>query len=178
MFEKRLKLISQVFAIGGWILSIYFSANGFGFTAGGLYVVAGYFLGCLVTVFEVVLNNAGTKLPKTLSWICILAYIFGIGTNCLGIWQGRGGGTAPFDIALAIVLGIILEVYPEPLYLFAIGARSPDLIDTISTLLGRSRQGQQIVPPQYTSVRPMPIAHQRAQRHKQTQYQPPDNLHP
>src|SRR3990167_4091737 len=142
--DRYLRLGAKIFALGGWILSIIFSANGFGFRGGVEYIVAGYFLACLVTMFEVVLNHYGTQLPKTLAWICFLAYAFGSVTNMLGIYQGRGAGGDISDYAIAIILGLILEIYPEPLFMLGIGARSADLLDTLSGLF-RTRKRQ---PPQ------------------------------
>ena len=146
--DRYIRLGARVFAIGGWILSIVFSANGFGLQGGVTYVLAGYFLALLVTMFEVVVNHYGKELPKTLAVICFLAYIFGCITNVIGLYQGRGAGGEFADYAIAIVLGIVLELYPEPLFLFSIKVKSSDLIETLFGLFSR-RPNHRAPYPQY-----------------------------
>lgn len=169
--DRYIRIAGRLFAIGLWAFSIYFSATGFGFKSGTLFVIAGYFLGMFVTYLEIVINRMGSSISRILIFICMLAYAYGCLTNVLGLWVGRGSEQTSTAWTIAIVLGILLEVVPEPLFMLSFGIKSNDLIDTLATLMGRSRQGQQAIPP-YTSVRQHPIAHQRAQKHNQ--YQPPN----
>jgi len=149
--DRYIKIGARVFAIGGWLLSIVFSAQGFGFEGGAMYILAGYFLALLVTLFEVVLNRFGSQLPKTLALICFMAYVFGIVTNFVGIYIGRGSGGHITDYAIAIVLGLILELYPEPLLLFSLGMKSSDLLETLTSLFSRrKRQPQYPSNPEYS----------------------------
>lgn len=163
--DRYIRLGARVFAIGGWILSIAFSAAGFGLKGGIYYIVAGYFLALLVTMFEIVVNHYGQQLPKTLAVICFMAYGFGVVTNCVGLYYGRGAGGTFSDYAIAIVLGIILEIYPEPLYLFSIHVKSSDLLETLFSLFSRRKRGSY---PQYQA--PPPLMDQRQGRKAREQF--------
>ena len=130
-FVRYLKRIVIVFALGAWALSIYFSADGFNLNAPGFFLV-GVFLGLLVTVFEVVLNQGVKNL--TLRAVGILAYLWGWGTNATGIWLAQGSpdiGSEYYRLLIPIVLGAILELAPEPLLLWALNIEGHDLLGTL-----------------------------------------------
>ena len=136
-FDAWLRRISIVFALGLWSLSIYFSAQGFGFQGGEMWIVAGYFLGAFVTLLEVILNRSGKQLPRTFIGLCILAYVYGISTNILGIFVGRGATQSIENFAISTTLGIVLEVAPEPLMMFGLSIRSNDIFDTLQSIFNR-----------------------------------------
>lgn len=140
-FDDRLKLLGKIVSAIGWCISIYFSAQGFGLDSGPAYVAAGYFLACLVTLFEVFLGRFGAKMPRALVALCLLAMGYGVVTNIVGILAGRGG-TGLVDYAIAISLGIVLEVFPERLYMFVAGIQSADLVDAVKSLSSTRPQRQ------------------------------------
>ena len=164
--DSKLKFIGKVASTGGWVLSIIFSASGFGLQGSILFVIAGYFLALLVTMFEVILNRYGSQLPRTLAVICFLAYGFGITTNVVGIFYARGAGGTVADYLIAITIGIALEVFPEPLFMFCSGVRSSDLLETLGGLFSRKRRQPPQQPPAYPPVIPG-----KRGRHERQQYQ-------
>lgn len=148
-FAKYLKRIVIVFALGAWGLSIYFSADGFNFNAPGFFLV-GVFLGLLVTVFEVVLNQGVKNL--TLRAVGVLAYLWGWGTNAVGIWLAQGSpdiGENYSRLLIPIVLGAILELAPEPLLLWALNIEGHDLLGTLFKPQRKRPQPRYETPPVY-----------------------------
>lgn len=146
-FNRIMRWVVAFFAIGAWILSIKLSADGFDINAPGYWYV-GIFLGGLNTVLEVVVSK-GVK-SKTLLVGGLLAYIFGVYTNFVGIAALRGGS---FDIGHAIIpaaLGIMLECLPEPLLLWCLGIQSHDLFARLGEMAFGKKQGQ----PLYTNSQP------------------------
>ena len=104
-------------------------------------MVAGYFLACLVTLFEVFLGRYGAKMPRVLVALCFLAMGFGIATNIIGILAGRGG-TGTVDYLIAIFLGLVLELFPERLYMFVAGVQSADLFDAMRSMFSTGPRRQ------------------------------------
>lgn len=149
-FDINLKRFVRGLAIALWVLSIAFSAKGFGFTD-GLLVFVGVLFAVMVTVLEVVLNREGLQLPRALVACGFLAYAYGIGTNVAGIWQAQGSldyRAMPEVMAMPAVLGILLEILPEPMFMWSFGIRSGDLLETLSGLWAPRRKRNQ-PPPEF-----------------------------
>ena len=131
-------------AVFAWFLSIIFSSGGFAFETPG-YEFAGLGLGIFVTIMELAINQRGDMLESIAEFVDwfrtgqrpsvahlsptmfvagILAYTFGIYTNILGIWIARGQKPDLGDFGsmvgvwfMPVVLGLALEITPEPLFL-------------------------------------------------------------
>jgi hypothetical protein len=151
-FDLNLKRFVRVLAIALWLISIAFSAKGFGFSD-GLLIFVGVLFAVMVTVLEVVLNREGLQLPRALVACGVLAYVYGIGTNIAGLWQAQGAldyRAMPEVLAMPVSLGILLEILPEPLFMWSLGIRSGDLMDTLSGLWAPRRKRQpEFRPPFY-----------------------------
>lgn len=142
-FNKLIRWGVGLIAVGGWILSIRFSADGFGFQLPGFFLV-GIFLGLMVTTLEVVLNKGIKSLTLRLGGI--LAYAYGWYTNFIGLSVAMGNPdffSDPKQIAIPAVLGLFLEIVPEPLLLFALGIQGHDLIARLLEMTSK-----RAIPPQ------------------------------
>ncbi|HZQ11107.1 MAG TPA: hypothetical protein VFD70_31340 [Anaerolineae bacterium] len=132
MTEKRYEQLIHLLAIGVaiilWFISVQFSANGFNFVL-PRYAWVGYVLAISVTVIELVFNEEGMNHSLTIVAIGLLSYLYGIVTNIVGIWSAQGSpdfASNPISLVFPVVLGLFLEIAPEPLLLWGLvgtGAR-------------------------------------------------------
>lgn len=127
-----------------WLLSILWSADGFGITVEG-WKLAGYGLGICVTIVQLVFNR-GTMNP-TLYFGGLAAYLYGISTNIIGLISITGRDFTEWDtdpvntlfaLLLISALAVIVEVLPESLLLWAINPEQGSPGDFISSLFGGS----------------------------------------
>lgn len=140
-FNTWVRRIVGAFAVGAWALSIYFSANGFGFQVPGFFPV-GIFLGGLVTILEIVLNK-GVK-SMTLRLGGLLAYAFGWWTNFIGLSVAMGNPnfmSDPKRMVIPVILGLFLELIPEPLALWSLGIQGHDVIARLMEMTQRNQRG-------------------------------------
>jgi hypothetical protein len=87
------------------------------------YIWMGYALGIAVTVLELVFAEEGMKHTLTISAVGLLAYVYGIFTNIIGIWVAQGSpdpSQNPGVLLFPAILGFFLEVTPEPLILWGL----------------------------------------------------------
>lgn len=143
MTEKRYSQLIHLLAIGValvlWAISVQFSADGFRFVL-PRYGWIGYVLALAVTIIELVFNEEGMRHSLTLVALGLVAYAYGVATNVYGIWVAQGSHeivSNPVNILFPVVLGIFLEVAPEPLLLWGLvgtGAR-----DFFEHLIGGDR---------------------------------------
>lgn len=129
----RVKRILSLLASCGLIgLSIWFSKLGFGVESSNQYEWVGWFLGGVVTVVELVFNTNIQKLNPTLIAAGGIAYLYGMYTNVIGLQEILG-----VSVWFAIVLGLFLEVLPEPLFAWSIGVTDGgDVVGNIGQLFG------------------------------------------
>lgn len=140
-FNTWVRRVVRIFAVGAWMLSIYFSADGFNFQAPGFFLV-GVFLGGLVTILEIVLNK-GVK-SMTLRLGGLLAYAFGWYTNFIGLSVAMGHPNFladPKQMVIPIVLGLFLELIPEPLFLWSLGIHGHDVIARLMEMTNKNQRG-------------------------------------
>lgn len=125
------RILAVLMAIFFWGLSIIFSQKGFGISL-PTWAWAGWVLAMGVTILELILNS-GTRMNPTIYIAGIIAYMYGIGTNVYGIVMARTGmdGIMVWDWVLAVIVGLLLEVVPEPVFLYGIGIDVGDLITTL-----------------------------------------------
>lgn len=175
MIEKRFNIIIRILvafvAVFWWVVSINFSANGFSFSL-PQYIWVGYGLGLSGTVLELMFNEKSTGNSLVLRALGILAYIFGVSTNLLGVWLAQGQPNYLFNPMPGIVnmsLSLIIEVGPEPMLLWALGIENRDFIRSlfktrvVSTTIKPVDNTMLVT----NSMHPHPIAHQRAHKHQQ-----------
>lgn len=154
-YNKLVRGMAVVVAVFMWLLSIQFSASGFNFQVRG-YVFVGYLLGLAVTAIELVFNEDGKGHSMTLVAAGVLAYIYGVGTNIYGIWLAQGSPNIevnPAAVLMPVVLGVMLEIIPEPLLLWGMGIGARDVI---GHLFGDKSGKDQ--PRTYQSIRDVPRA--------------------
>ena len=108
-----------------WGLSMYFSKEGFS-VGNTVMLWVGWVLAGIVTVVELVFNSPTQKLSLTLIVVGILCYVYGIWTNVTGFWELQHP-QVEFVIfstqsLLSWFVGFIIEVLPEPLFMWGIAA--------------------------------------------------------
>lgn len=112
-------------AIACWGLSMYFSKEGFS-VDNTVMLWVGWVLAAIVTVVELVFNSPTQKLSLTLIIVGILCYVYGIWTNVTGFWnlQHPQVEFVVFSTKsmLSWFVGFIMEVLPEPLFMWGIAA--------------------------------------------------------
>ena len=132
---KLKKVLAFVFSLGLIGISIWFSQLGFGIEATKDYSWIGWFLGCTVTVIELTFNTNIKTLSPTLIFAGILAYIYGMWTNVVALQDIFGG-----NLVFAIIVGLFVEVVPEPLFAWSIGVHDGgDVVGNIGHLFGNSQ---------------------------------------
>ncbi|MGE5264780.1 MAG: hypothetical protein ACM3S0_15480 [Acidobacteriota bacterium] len=121
-YSQLIRMMAVAVAILLWIMSIQFSAGGFNFVMPH-YIWMGYALGIAVTVLELVFAEEGMKHTLTIAAVGLLAYVYGILTNIIGIWVAQGSpdpSQNPGVLLFPAILGFFLEVTPEPLILWGL----------------------------------------------------------
>jgi len=127
--------LAAIMAIGAWAVSIYFSQIGFGISNHKA-IWLGWFLGMLGTTVELVFNSKTHKLSLTILIAGGLFYLYGVGTNVVGFWSFQNPETPFVALSWASLMswfvGMMLEVLPEPLFMWGIGAElDGDLVGNI-----------------------------------------------
>lgn len=125
-WTRTKKVLAVIVAISLWLASMNFSYSGFNFNVSDM-AWLGWILALSVTVIELVFNTDIQKLNLTLFVAGILAYLYGIYTNVLGIFATQGGTwnqlqQHPETLIFPLLVGIFVEVVPEPLFVWGIGA--------------------------------------------------------
>ena len=133
---KLKKMLAFVTSIGLIGLSIYFSQLGFGIESSNKMVWIGWFLGFTVTVIELTFNTNVQKLNSTLIATGVIAYVYGMWTNVVGLKSILGD-----NVLFAIIVGVFVEILPEPLFAWSIGVYDGgDVVGNIGHLFGGSQQ--------------------------------------
>lgn len=132
--KHRLAIVGALVA---WGLSMWFSYQGFKLESSTLLWV-GWILAFLVTIVELVFNSPTRDLSFTLIIIGILCYGYGVWTNITGFWSVQHPGM-DFNIftekaVLSVFVGTILEILPEPLFMWGIGSLGADVLDNLRGL--------------------------------------------
>lgn len=131
------RLCAALVAVGLWVASMQFSYSGFGISTDNQASLAwlGIVLAIAITVIELVFNTDIHQLNLTLFASGIIAYVYGISTNILGFYSARGGTLDSVSIQnmwFPALVGLFLEVVPEPLFIWGIGAS--DMGDLLGNL--------------------------------------------
>lgn len=123
--NKTKRVLSVVVALVVWGLSMRFSVSGFGSGISKDEMWLGWTLAIIITIIELIWNSSKDKTNLTI-WVAgVICYIYGIGTNILGIlsWQGHNLEEAfqnPTYLIFPIVLGLFFEILPEPLFVLGV----------------------------------------------------------
>lgn len=130
--------IAAVAAIVAWGLSIMFSQEGFALSSPkGAWM--GWALAGIITAVELVFNTSTSKMSQTLVLTGLLCYLYGIWTNITGFWDYQHPDVSfvifSTQSILSLLVGTVLEILPEPLFMWAVGtAFEGDFIGNLSGL--------------------------------------------
>jgi hypothetical protein len=190
-YEKVKRILAGVVALVLWGLSIKFSVSGFGAGIDDKEIWIGWLLGFSITVIQLVWNGIKGRANLTLWVLGLSAYLYGIYTNIMGIMVWRGDtfetlANNPFILVFPIILGLFLEIAPEPLFVWAF-TKKLDEGDFLGNLLGTQmpNNNQQIqhrvipnqVPPGILNHKPQqqyhPILNGRNQAKKNNNHKHP-----
>jgi len=112
--------------------SIVWSKNGFGLdfkTTSDTVVFVGYLLAIVASLLQFVFSTDFVDLNPTLVFLGIVAYVYSIYTNILGISEIQVDGANPF---MRVVLAILIDMSPELMISWGLGeSRSGDALTTI-----------------------------------------------
>lgn len=125
-YENIKRIIAVLSAALCWVISIYFSVQGFDLKAiNSTWLALG--MGLLVTFVELVGNQKGVKKSLLMVVVVFVVYIYGVTTNLVGIlgMQGMNDtlGVLTGDAMrffLVMVVAVILEVIPEVMVIYGI----------------------------------------------------------
>ncbi len=134
--------VSIIISLVLLLLSIKFSIAGFGDGVNQKDQWIGIVLAITVNGIELVWNGMGSKTNLTLWAAGMLAYLYGIYTNVVGIffWQGHNfeqGMAQPWLFIFPIIVGLFLEIVPEPLFIWGLTGKHNDG-DFLSNLFGNN----------------------------------------
>jgi hypothetical protein len=140
-YQNVLRLVAVLIAIMLWVISVYFSQDGFAINVPNMAWV-GWLLAISITAIEMIWNQEGFKHNATIVVVGLAAYTYGIWTNATGIMEAQGIRgmnflDAPMQLIFPVVLGIFLEIVPEPLLMWAIVGLNRE--DLLSHLIGISK---------------------------------------
>lgn len=134
-----LRILSTLVAFSLWMVSMNFSINGFGIQIPE-YAWVGLVLGFSVTIIELIWNKQGSDTNLTIMFVGVLAYIYGIYTNMIGISDAQGLSGSITDnlgsTVFAFILAVVLEITPEPLFVWGITGLV-DSGDFLTNLFGK-----------------------------------------
>lgn len=130
-YDRLIRFLAMAAAVAVFWFSAQFSANGFNFTVPDM-AYAGWGFAFVLIVVELVWNKQGAKHGVTLYLVGLICYAYGVYTNILGIDLASGyiGSSfmefLKFSITHPVSLfgGIILELLPEPLIIWALTGSS------------------------------------------------------
>lgn len=143
---KAKRILAFTFSLGLIAVSVWFSQQGFGIESSKDVMWLGWFLGGTVTVIQLVFNTSIKNLNPTLIAAGIVAYLYGVYTNVTGLHEYLNGW------GFSIIVGLIIEVLPEPLFAWAIGVTDGgDVVGNIGELFGGTPTQPK---PQYSSQKP------------------------
>lgn len=141
-FKHQLAKISAILA---WIVSVYFSYEGFKFQNESVLWV-GYLLAFLVTCGEFIFNTEIKSLSLTLVLIGLVCYGYGVYSNVVGFWSIQFPDQLfvwnSSQSIMSWFVGAILEIYPEAAFAWGMRARTGDLVGNVVKLAGGAVTGQ------------------------------------
>lgn len=119
------KILAILVSVSLWLASMQFSYQGFNLAMPEMSWL-GWVLAIAVTVIELVFNTDVQRLNLTLFAAGLLAYAYGIWTNVAGFFAVQGGTfetlkSNPLSILFPLLVGVFLEVVPEPLFVWGLG---------------------------------------------------------
>lgn len=142
-YMQVLRLLTTGTAIGLWAVSVNFSVEGFDFEVPDMRWM-GIVLAFAVTILQLVWSKLGATANMTLMVGGLLAYCFGIWTNVIGIIQAQNLQAetgSPVRYAFPILLAVILEIMPEPMFVWGLTGLSEFGGDFLSNLFGGGGSG-------------------------------------
>ena len=120
-YSSILRIIGFVSASALWWLSVHFSSRGFGFEMGEDTSWIGIILALVITAIQIIWNHEAHNTNLTMFFVCICSYAYGIWANVIGIIGLRNGGdTDILAYIFPMLLGLFVEVVPEPMLVWAI----------------------------------------------------------
>jgi len=145
VYNKMLRVLGTIMAVVFWVVSMNFSYDGFNINVPNMAWV-GIVLAVGVTVVQLIWNKQGMGDNLTLAVAGLMCYGYGIFTNVSGILNAQGYswatvGENPFSVAFPAVLGIFLEVVPEPLLVWGLVGMTGGG-DFLSNIFGTARNNQ------------------------------------
>lgn len=128
------KLLALLTSILLWIVSIIFSYQGFALDSGSGMGWVGVIMAFAITVLELIFNtNTTDDLTDSKStfgeWILViggvLAYIYDIWTNILGLYAARNVAMPSIshlgaDFLIPFIVGAFIAILPEPLFVWSL----------------------------------------------------------
>jgi hypothetical protein len=150
-YKQLLRLLAFLSATSLWGASVFFSHDGFAIQIPE-YGWMGWVFALIVTALQIIWNSEGFEHNLTILAGGLIAYLYGIGTNVIGIFLAQGKtmdivSDNPFALIFPLILGFIIEVLPEPLLVWALVGRGGN--DLLSNLFSGVRTEEYSQPHTY-----------------------------
>ena len=126
-----LRLLALVAAPFIWFGSNQFSVDGFSFQVPSRLWLA-WMLSLAVTLLELIYAHSGNQLSFEMKLLCGIGYLYGIGTNIVGVWQAQGGVDVtvhPEAGLMPLVLGALLDLAPEWMWRYGLGMEAGGVLE-------------------------------------------------
>ena len=154
-WNKISRIAAFFVSIAIWWVSINFSTRGFNLEVANMAWI-GWVLGICVTVIEIVFNKPGINRNVTLWVVGLMAYVYGMYTNIVGIWAAQGSAPGAVALIFPAILGSVIEWIPEVLFVWAIlgvvTSEGDFLGNLVKMFSGGGEDNGRIAPPQLREI--------------------------
>lgn len=138
-YEKIVRALAIVASSAMLWISAGFSVDGFNIVIPEK-VSVGWALAGIIIIIQIVWNKVGNKAGLTLFVAGLLCYAYGIWTNVLGILDATEIAKGGWEIIIALVFGMFLEIIPEPLLVWALTGEATDPLSQVANRKPRVRR--------------------------------------
>jgi hypothetical protein len=132
-YLSALRFVAVAGSIFVWAVSVMFSADGFAIS-NPEYEWVGVGFALIATILQLIFNKGSFSNP-TLFILGVLAYIYGIITNFMGIIHAGFWTDSQYQVYFVAVFAAIIEVAPETMFLWGWLNEGQPIGDFISSLL-------------------------------------------
>lgn len=133
-------MLAFVMGIVFILMSMRFSAAGFGISVDPEYSWIGLVFAAAVTIYQIIWNSEAKNANLTIFVVGLITYVYGIATNIVGLNEIFEEPMSIYNIMTIVkpvTIGLILEITPEPLLIWALtGNWAGDFFGNLVSAIG------------------------------------------